>query len=147
MIEFLWQRCILSLCQNTRRHGKAKMLKAQEVEPLVGHAIGGVCPFGIRENVRVFLDVSLQRFDRVYPAAGSANSAIALDIPSLQTYATAATAATPATIFTPFGILFQHSLIFFITISPFLYIYIYIFKFLLLHIYFNNISIFMENIR
>lgn len=66
---------------------KAKMLKAQEVEPLVGHAIGGVCPFGIRENIRVFLDVSLQRFDRVYPAAGSANSAIALDIPSLQTYA------------------------------------------------------------
>ncbi len=55
---------------------KARMLPPGEVEARVGHAVGGVCPFGIRENVRVFLDESLRRFETVYPACGSGNSAI-----------------------------------------------------------------------
>ena len=58
--------------------GKAKMLTAQEAVDLVGHAVGGVCPFAVNEGVEVYLDESLRRFDVVYPAAGSANSAIAL---------------------------------------------------------------------
>jgi prolyl-tRNA editing enzyme YbaK/EbsC (Cys-tRNA(Pro) deacylase) len=57
---------------------KAKMLTPDEVSELVGHPVGGVCPFGIRENVPVYLDRSLLRFDTVYPAAGSASSAIGL---------------------------------------------------------------------
>lgn len=57
---------------------KARMLSAQEAERLTGHAVGGVCPFALREGVRVCLDRSLQRFDLVYPACGSANSAIDL---------------------------------------------------------------------
>ena len=63
---------------------KAKMLAGDEVERLVGHAIGGVCPFGIREGVPTYLDESLRRFDSVYPACGSANSAICLTIPELE---------------------------------------------------------------
>ncbi|MDD6435879.1 MAG: YbaK/EbsC family protein [Clostridiales bacterium] len=59
-------------------HKKAKMLKPQEVHDLIGHDIGGVCPFGIREGVRVYLDESLKRFPKVYPACGSANSAVEL---------------------------------------------------------------------
>lgn len=58
---------------------KAKMLKGEDVERLTGHAPGGVCPFANPDGTEVFLDVSLQRFDRVYPACGSANSAIALE--------------------------------------------------------------------
>ena len=54
---------------------KAKMLTADEATELVGHAVGGVCPFGIREGVEVYLDESLRRFESVYPACGSANSA------------------------------------------------------------------------
>lgn len=62
-----------------RRFGmKAKMLKGGDVERLTGHAPGGVCPFANPEGTRVFLDVSLQRFDRMYPACGSGNSAIGL---------------------------------------------------------------------
>ncbi|HIY82282.1 MAG TPA: YbaK/EbsC family protein [Candidatus Rubneribacter avistercoris] len=57
---------------------KAKMLKAEEAEPLVGHGVGGVCPFGVNEGVEVCLDESLRRFDTVYPAAGSAASAVRL---------------------------------------------------------------------
>ena len=57
---------------------KAKMLKAEEAEPLVGHGVGGVCPFGVNEGVEVCLDDSLRRFDTVYPAAGSAASAVRL---------------------------------------------------------------------
>lgn len=63
---------------------KAKMLSAEEVVELVGHAVGGVCPFGVKEGVRVFLDQSLKRFDVVYPACGSANSAVKLTIPELE---------------------------------------------------------------
>jgi len=57
---------------------KAKMLPAGEVETLVGHPAGGVCPFDVNEGVEVCLDVSLRRFDTVFPAAGSANSAVTL---------------------------------------------------------------------
>lgn len=57
---------------------KARMMDPAEVNRLVGHEPGGVCPFGIREEVRVYLDISLKRFDTVYPACGSANSAIPL---------------------------------------------------------------------
>lgn len=67
-------------------HTKAKMLAPQEVEALVGHSVGGVCPFGIRENVEVYLDVSLKRFDTVFPACGSSNSAIELTIPELEKF-------------------------------------------------------------
>lgn len=63
---------------------KAKMLSKDEVETLVGHAVGGVCPFVVNENVEVYLDVSLKRFDTVFPACGSANSAIELTIPELE---------------------------------------------------------------
>ena len=58
--------------------GKAKMLTPQEAVELVGHAVGGVCPFAVNEGVEVYLDESLRRFDTVFPAAGSANSAIEL---------------------------------------------------------------------
>lgn len=67
-------------------HTKAKMLKPDEVTGMVGHSVGGVCPFGIKEGVRVFLDESLKRFKTVYPACGSSNSAIALSIPELEQY-------------------------------------------------------------
>ncbi len=68
-------------------HTKAKMLGYEQVEPLIGHAVGGVCPFGINEGVQVYLDVSLKRFETVFPACGSANSAIELSIPELEQYA------------------------------------------------------------
>ena len=67
-----------------RFHTKAKMLSAGQVEELTGHAVGGVCPFGINEGVAVYLDESLKRFETVFPAAGSANSAIELTIPELE---------------------------------------------------------------
>lgn len=65
---------------------KAKMLSADEVESLVGHAVGGVCPFGINEGIDVYLDVSLKRFETVFPACGSSNSAIELSIEELEKY-------------------------------------------------------------
>ena len=65
---------------------KAKMLSPQEAQELVGHAVGGVCPFGVKEGVSVYLDVSLKRFDTVFPACGSSNSAIELTIPELEKY-------------------------------------------------------------
>ncbi len=65
---------------------KAKMLAFDEVEPLVGHAVGGVCPFAVNDEVRVFLDESLKRFNTVFPACGSSNSAIELTISELETY-------------------------------------------------------------
>ncbi len=65
---------------------KAKMLSYDEVERLIGHAVGGVCPFAINEGVRVYLDASLKRFNTVFPAAGSSNSAIELSIPELEKY-------------------------------------------------------------
>lgn len=68
-------------------HTKAKMLSAEEVVELVGHAIGGVCPFALKEGVDVYLDVSMKRFETVFPAAGSANSAIELTCEQLEQYA------------------------------------------------------------
>lgn len=65
---------------------KAKMLSFEEVEELTGHAVGGVCPFAVKEGVPVYLDVSLKRFETVYPACGSANSAIELTISELERY-------------------------------------------------------------
>lgn len=65
---------------------KAKMLSPEEAETLVGHAVGGVCPFAVNEGVKVYLDVSLKRFDTVFPACGSSNSAIELTIPQLEEY-------------------------------------------------------------
>ena len=65
---------------------KAKMLSFDEVEPLIGHAVGGVCPFAVNEGVKVYLDESLRRFETVFPAAGSASSAIELTIPELEKY-------------------------------------------------------------
>ncbi len=67
-------------------HTKAKMLTPEEVETLVGHAVGGVCPFAVNEGVKVYLDVSLKRFETVFPACGSSNSAIELTIPELEKY-------------------------------------------------------------
>lgn len=67
-------------------HKKAAMLKAEEVTELIGHPVGGVCPFGIKDGVCVYLDVSLKRFETVFPACGSANSAIELTIPELEKY-------------------------------------------------------------
>lgn len=63
---------------------KAKMLSPEEAENLVGHAVGGVCPFGINHGVTVYLDESLKRFETVFPACGSSNSAIELTIPELE---------------------------------------------------------------
>lgn len=68
---------------------KAKMLSRDEVLPIIGHDIGGVCPFGIKPNVAVYLDESLKRFDTVFPACGSSNSAIELTIEDLQKYVNA----------------------------------------------------------
>ena len=65
---------------------KAKMLSPDEVEALVGHAVGGVCPFAVKEGVDVYLDVSLKRFETVFPACGSSNSAIELTIAQLEEY-------------------------------------------------------------
>ncbi len=65
---------------------KAKMLTPEEAETLVGHAVGGVCPFGVNEGVTVYLDISLRRFPTVFPACGSANSAIELSIEELERY-------------------------------------------------------------
>ena len=59
-------------------HKKAKMLTREEVHELIGHDVGGVCPFGIKDGVDVYLDESLKRFEKVYPACGSANSAVEL---------------------------------------------------------------------
>lgn len=65
---------------------KAKMLAFDEAEPLIGHAVGGVCPFAVNEGVKVYLDESLKRFETVFPACGSSNSAIELTIPELEKY-------------------------------------------------------------
>ena len=65
---------------------KAKMLSPEETEKLVGHAVGGVCPFAVNEGVKIYLDGSLKRFTTVFPACGSSNSAIELTIPELEQY-------------------------------------------------------------
>lgn len=66
---------------------KAKMLTHEEAAELIGHAVGGVCPFAVNDGVKVYLDESLKRFETVYPACGSSNSAIELTIAELETYA------------------------------------------------------------
>ena len=65
---------------------KAKMLSPEQVTELIGHAIGGVCPFGVNEGVKVYLDESLKRFETVFPACGSSNSAIEMTSPELEKY-------------------------------------------------------------
>lgn len=65
-------------------HVKAKMLSPDELVEMVGHEMGGVCPFGICDGVDVYLDESLKRFDYVYPACGSANSAVQLTVEELE---------------------------------------------------------------
>ena len=72
-----------------RFHMKAKMLSADEVLELVGHPVGGVCPFGIDPSIPVYLDVSMKRFQTVFPAVGSASSAIELDLDELYRYSNA----------------------------------------------------------
>ena len=65
---------------------KAKMLSHDDVPQYIGHAVGGVCPFAVKEGVKVYLDESLKRFQTVFPACGSSNSAIELTIPELEQY-------------------------------------------------------------
>ena len=65
---------------------KAKMLTPDQVVDLIGHAIGGVCPFAVNEGVTIYLDASLRKYQTVFPACGSNNSAIELTIPELEQY-------------------------------------------------------------
>ena len=65
---------------------KAKMLTPEQAAQRIGHAVGGVCPFAVQPGVEVYLDASLKRFDTVFPACGSSNSAIELTIPELEQY-------------------------------------------------------------
>ena len=65
---------------------KAKMLSFEEAEPLIGHAVGGVCPFAVNKGIDIYLDESLKRFDSVFPACGSSNSAIELTLEELEKY-------------------------------------------------------------
>lgn len=65
-------------------HVKAKMIPFEQVEEVTGHAPGGVCPFGIKDGIEVYLDESLKRFEMVYPAAGDDHSAVRLTIPELE---------------------------------------------------------------
>ncbi len=65
---------------------KAKMLTPDEAETLIGHSVGGVCPFAVNEGVKVYLDESLRKYDTVFPACGSSNSAIELTIEELERY-------------------------------------------------------------
>ena len=93
--------CVLSVCAGDAKidnskfkqffHCKATMLTPEQVEAFTGHAVGGVCPFGIqREDVTTYLDMSLQRFETVYPAAGNAASAVRLSCEELYTLSNAA---------------------------------------------------------
>ncbi len=70
-------------------HFKAKMLTAEEVLTMVGHPVGGVCPFGINEGIDVYLDESMKRFETVFPAVGSGSSAIELNLDELFRYSKA----------------------------------------------------------
>lgn len=63
---------------------KAKMLTHEEAESRIGHAVGGVCPFGVKSDVKVYLDISLRRFEKVYPACGTASSAVELTCDELD---------------------------------------------------------------
>lgn len=64
---------------------KATMLKADEVAEQIGHGVGGVCPFGVKDGVRIYLDASLKQFEKVYPACGSSNSVAELSLAELET--------------------------------------------------------------
>ena len=87
-------KAILILAEGTTRvdnrkykdtfHVKAKMIPSDAVEEVIGHAPGGVCPFGINDGVEVYLDESLKKFTIVYPAAGNDHSAVKLTIPELE---------------------------------------------------------------
>lgn len=68
-------------------HVKAKMIPFDDVEQYIGHAPGGVCPFGINDGIAVYLDESLKKFDTVYPAAGNDHSAVRLTIAELESVA------------------------------------------------------------
>ena len=70
----------------TQFHIKARMLSPDDVEALIGHGVGGVCPFAVKDGVKVYLDESLKRFETVFPACGSSNSAIELTLPELEKY-------------------------------------------------------------
>ena len=72
-----------------RFHTKAKMLTPDEAVCFIGHEVGGICPFAVNKGVKIYLDDSLRRFDTVYPAAGSGNSAIELTLPELEKYSNA----------------------------------------------------------
>ena len=67
-------------------HQKAKMLTFEQVDEMIGHSVGGVCPFAVNEGVKVYLDESLKRFDTVFPACGSSNSAIELSMTELEKF-------------------------------------------------------------
>ena len=94
MSILIGEEAILILTEGTARvdnrkykdtfHMKAKMIPFEEVEKWIGHAPGGVCPFGIKEGVKVYLDESLKQFDTVYPAAGNDHSAVKLTIAELE---------------------------------------------------------------
>lgn len=94
------EQAVLILTEGTARidnrkykdtfHVKAKMIPFDEVEERIGHAPGGVCPFGVREGIQVYLDESLRRYDIVYPAAGDDHSAVKLTIAELEAVADAA---------------------------------------------------------
>ena len=94
MSFLIGEEAILILTEGTARvdnrkykdtfHMKAKMIPFEEVEKWIGHAPGGVCPFGIKEGVKVYLDESLKQFDTVYPAAGNDHSAVKLTIVELE---------------------------------------------------------------
>ena len=68
-------------------HTKAKMLTHEEAHDWIGHDVGGVCPFALPEDVKVYLDVSMKRFETVFPAAGSSNSAVEMTCDELERYA------------------------------------------------------------
>ncbi len=73
------EKVILIVCE-----GNAKMIPFDEVEALVGHAPGGVCPFGINEGIEVYLDESLKKFKTVYPACGNSQSAVKMSLEELE---------------------------------------------------------------
>lgn len=68
---------------------KPRMLPPDQVEEKTGHGVGGVCPFGVKEGVQVYLDESLKRFETVFPACGSSNSAIEVTLPELEQFSEA----------------------------------------------------------
>ena len=89
--------CVLIVCAGDAKidnakfkaqfHTKAKMLTHEEAHELIGHDVGGVCPFALPEDVKVYLDVSMKRFETVFPAAGSSNSAVEMTCDELERYA------------------------------------------------------------